>query len=342
MNPPTRVTETRTPEYRSLALVQESDALALCLAHFVQLTHRDTSVHALVAGLPLADGRLTPVLMQRALERLGYRTRIDRKAVGRLHNMNLPAILFMTEDDAIIALERTKAGMRVIDPQTGSELVMPMKELASAYSGACLLARKSADKMADHVAEASKSGGHWFWSAVSKLSKTYLYVIIGASLINILALASPLFTMNVYDRVLPNKNLPTLWVLASGMFLALAFDYLLKLLRSRLIEHAGRRADVLLSSRIFSHVMSIRLNQRPATTGSFASHLKEFENVREFFTSSTIASLTDMAFFVFFVAVIAMVGGIIAVIPATAAVVLIIAGLIFQIPIAAGGDKALG
>jgi ATP-binding cassette, subfamily C, bacterial LapB len=322
-----------------LVHVQESDALALCLSAFVQLTHRATSLQSLVAGLPTQDGRLTAVLMQRALERLGYKTRLDRRALGQLHSINLPAILFMAEEDAVIALERTRSGMRILDPQTGSEVVMAMKELAEAYSGTCLLARKSAASMIETVSEADKPAGHWFWSAVTKLSRTYMYVIVGASLINILALASPLFTMNVYDRVLPNKNLPTLWVLASGMVLALAFDYLLKLLRSRLIEHAGRRADVLLSSRIFSHVMSIKLNQRPATTGSFASHLKEFENVREFFTSNTIASFTDMAFFIFFVAIIAMVGGPIAFIPAVAAVILITAGLFYQIPLRRAANK---
>ncbi len=320
--------------------ILESDALALCLAAFVQLTHRATSVDALISGLPLQQGRLTPALMQRALERLDYRTRLDRRNLGRLHNINLPAILFMADEDAIIALERTKGGMRLLDPQTGSEMTMPLKELSGAYSGTCLMARKSAASRVETVSDAGQSSGHWFWSAVSRLSKTYMYVIVGASLINVLALASPLFTMNVYDRVLPNKNLPTLWVLVSGIVLALAFDYLLKSLRSRLIEHAGRRADVLLSSRIFAHVMSIKLNQRPATTGSFASHLKEFENVREFFTSNTVAAFTDMVFFVFFVGVIALVGGgIMAVIPAAAAVILIITGLVYQFPLRRAANK---
>lgn len=316
-----------------LADVERRDPLANCLSAFVSITHRAMSMDSVVSGLPLKNGLLTPALMQRALERLDYKTQITRTAVGRLQNIFLPAILFMGEDDAVIALHRKGNKLKVFDPHTNTEFETTVKELAEGYNGVCMLARRSAASDSSFEFEKSGRSGHWFWSAIGRLSHTYFYVIMAASLINILALASSLFTMNVYDRVLPNKALPTLWVLAVGMFIALGFDYLLKLLRSRLIETAGRRADVLLSSRIYSHVLSIKLNQRPATTGSFASHLKEFENVREFFTSSTIGSFTDMAFFALFIFVIYFIGGVMAVVPAIAAVILIVAGFIYQFPL---------
>jgi ATP-binding cassette, subfamily C, bacterial LapB len=110
------------------------------------------------------------------------------------------------------------------------------------------------------------AGGHWFWSAVRKLWPTYVLVFLAALMINLIALASPLFVMNVYDRVLPNKALPTLWVLASGMGLALVFDYLIKGLRNLMIDAAGKRADVLLASRIYAHVLGIEMQRRPRTT----------------------------------------------------------------------------
>ncbi len=316
-----------------LAKVRPDDGLALCLSAFVSLTHRATSLDMMLAGLPLRNGLLTPDLLRRALDQLGYKTRLQKRSLGKLLPIHCPAILFMGEDDAVIAKARHGKSLTILDPQTGAESEVPLKELQASYAGVTLLVRKTSAVDLDNRTTMRNAEGHWFWSAVRHLSGTYGYVILAATVINVVALAVPLFTMNVYDRVLPNKAISTLWVLVSGVGIALTFDYLLKSLRSRLIETAGRRADVILSSRIFSHVLGIRMDQRPATTGSFASHLKEFESVREFFTSSTIASFTDMAFFALFLLVIYMVGGVLAVIPLVAAVLIIGLGLYYQIPL---------
>ena len=317
----------------------QPDTLALTLQHFVSLTAQAVSLDAMLAGLPLKDGLLTPVLLQRALQQQGYKTSIEKRSLNRLVNINLPAILFISDTDAIIVKKRVGKKFIAFDPQTGSEFEISSNELNENYSGSCLLARHSAEAAAGSDASMRLEKGHWFWSAVQKLWNTYFYVIVAATVINLIALASPLFVMNVYDRVLPNKAIPTLWVLASGVIMALIFDYVLKLLRGKLIDSAGRRADILLSSRIYGHVLGIKLEKKPATTGSFASQLREFESVREFFTSSTIASATDMAFFGLFLFVIYMVGGVLAVIPAVAALVLILAGLMYQFPLRKAAHK---
>lgn len=321
------------------AVSRHPDTLALALQHFVQLTAHTISLDTVLAGLPLKDGLLTPALLQRALEQQGYKTSLEKRNLNRLINLNLPAILFISDTDAIIAKKRVGKNFIVFDPQTRSEFEVSAKELSENYSGSCLLARRTAETAANSDSTNRLEGGHWFWSAIRKLWNTYFYVIIAATIINLIALASPLFVMNVYDRVLPNKAIPTLWVLASGVIMALMFDYLLKLLRGKLIDSAGRRADILLSSRIYGHVLGIKLEKKPATTGSFASQLREFESVREFFTSSTIASATDMAFFGLFLFVIYLVGGVLALIPAVAAVVLIVAGLLYQFPLRRAAHK---
>ncbi len=321
------------------AVSEQLDPLALTLRHFVSLTSKAVSLDTMLAGLPLKNGLLTPVLLQRALQQQGYKTSIEKRSLSRLYNINLPAILFISDADAIIVKKSVGKNFSAFDPQTGTEFEVSQKELNENYSGTCLLARRTAETAASTDDSKRLEKGHWFWSAVRKLWNTYFYVIIAATIINLIALASPLFVMNVYDRVLPNKAIPTLWVLASGVIIALIFDYLLKLLRGKLIDSAGRRADILLSSRIYSHVLGIKLEQKPPTTGSFASQLREFESVREFFTSSTIASATDMAFFALFLLVIYMVGGVLAVIPAIAAVVLLIAGLLYQLPLRKAANK---
>lgn len=315
------------------AAIEEHDALAQCLAAFIAITDRPTSIAAIIAGLPLENGKLTPPLLQRALERAGYASRLVKRPLGQIKPMNLPAILLMGGDDACILLQRTGSNCAIVDPVTGAELTVELRDLQNEYSGVCLLARRPAALDFTLPEAKQREDGHWFWSAVRKLWPTYALVALAAAFINIIALATPLFTMNVYDRVLPNKAMPTLWVLALGLGTALVFDVLLKTLRSWLIDAAGRRADVLLASRIYEHVLGIEMKSKPATTGSFASHLKEFESVREFFTSTTIASFTDMVFFGVFIFVIYQIGGVIALVPAVAALIMIVMGVLFQFPL---------
>ncbi|HUR43173.1 MAG TPA: type I secretion system permease/ATPase [Aestuariivirga sp.] len=319
--------------------VENDDPLALCLSAFIAITDRPTSVAALLAGLPLVQGGLTPQLLQRALDRAGYSSRMVKRSIRQINAIYLPVILLMGGRDACILLSCTRRSCRINDPVTGTETTVPISRLSQDYSGICIFARRSAALDLAETEPASRQGGHWFWSAVRKLWPTYSVVVLGAIFINLIALASPLFTMNVYDRVLPNKALPTLWVLAIGMAIALTFDFLLKTLRSWLIDSAGRRADVLLASRIYEHVLGIEMSNKPPTTGSFASHLKEFEQVREFFTSSTIASFTDMAFFGIFLFVIYQVGGVMVAVPAIAAVLMIVLGLVFQLPLRRAAEK---
>ncbi|MFQ5626308.1 MAG: type I secretion system permease/ATPase, partial [Methyloligellaceae bacterium] len=169
--------------------------------------------------------------------------------------------------------------------------------------------------------------------AVTPLWPAYLQVLVAAALINILALAAPLFIMNVYDRVLPNKAIPTLWVLAIGVILAILFDFILKMLRNGLIGNAGRRADVLLASRLFSHVLNLDLSKRPMKTGEFANQLRDFEIVREFFTSNTVVNLTDFIFIWLFIFIIFQIAGILALAPAVAVIAVLLVGLLLQFPL---------
>jgi ATP-binding cassette subfamily C protein LapB len=150
-----------------------------------------------------------------------------------------------------------------------------------------------------------------------------------------LALAAPLFIMNVYDRVLPNQAYATLWVLAAGVGVALVFDFGLKLLRNALLDSTGRRADVLLASRLFEQMLDLRAASRPGSTGSLAHQVREFETVREFFTASSLAALIDLPFIALFVFFVWLIAGPLAWVPAIAAVLALLGGLILQWPLAA-------
>ncbi|ENN86716.1 Type I secretion system ATPase [Rhizobium freirei PRF 81] len=171
---------------------------------------------------------------------------------------------------------------------------------------------------------------HWLATTLVPYWRTYARVMLAALFINIIALASPLFTMNVYDRVLPNKAFPTLWVLTTGISLAYLFDFLLKTARASLIDYAGRKADLRLSQLIFDKILNSTLASRPMSTGEYANRVTQYEFVREFFTSNTIGILIDSLFVVIFLVVIYMIADWLVIIPAVAFVLSVVIGLVAQ------------
>src|SRR4030095_4106170 len=123
----------------------------------------------------------------------------------------------------------------------------------------------------------------WLWQEVWKVPREFWPVLLAALIVNLLALAVPLFTMNVYDRVIPNKAVRTLWVLALGVFLALGWDFILRIARSQLVDEIGRRLDAKYSQKLFEKVMNLTMAERHGSTGAFAKRLSEYEGVRDFF-----------------------------------------------------------
>lgn len=312
-----------------------TDSLLGCL-EFVT-AHYDRSVQpgALVSGLPLVDGRLTPGLFSRAAARAGLSARVVRRSVEQLSALLLPAVLLLDDNEAVVLTREPEKGTaQVIVPETGRGVVtVDASELADSYSGYAILLKPEYQFDHDDDGKNAHLGKDWFWSAVTPLWPTYLQVLVAAALINILALATPLFIMNVYDRVLPNKALSTLWVLAIGVMLAILFDFILKMLRNNLIGNAGRRADVLLASRLFAQVLNLDLSKRPVKTGEFANQLRDFEIVREFFTSNTVVTLTDFIFIWLFIFIISQIAGILALAPALAVIAVLLAGALLQFPL---------
>ena len=320
----------------------QPDPLLACLVEVTARYDRAAPVDAITAGLPLVEGRLTPRLLVQAAARAGYAASIVKRPLKKLNKLNLPAIVLLNGQNACVLLDRTRSGKaRIYDPLLNATTASTLAELDKDFTGHVILLKPQLKLTAVAGDDfAPRSEGHWFWGVIWRLWPSYARVFVAAFIINMLALASPLFIMNVYDRVLPNKATSTLWVLASGMALAVIFDLSLRTVRGWLVDSSGRRADVLLSSKIFEHVMAIKMSGRPKTTGSFANQLREFENVREFFTSGTITTLTDFCFFSVFLAAIYYIGGNMALIPAAAALLVLTIGLVLQYPLRIAARKS--
>ena len=312
-----------------------SDGLLGCLEFISRHFDRSIPAGALVSGLPLEEGRLTPRLFPRAAARAGLSARVLRRPLDKITSLLLPAVLLLDGNETVVLVELAGNGAaQIIFPETGRGLVeMDAEQLTQRYSGYCILVKPEYQFERVDAGSGKPSGENWFWSAVTPLWPNYLQILIAAALINILALASPLFIMNVYDRVLPNKAISTLWVLAIGIAIAISFDFMLKMLRNYLIGNAGRRADILLASRLFAHVLNMDLSQRPMKTGEFANQLRDFENVREFFTSNTVVVLTDFIFIWLFIFIIYQIAGVAALAPMAAVFLVLIAGGLLQIPL---------
>ena len=328
-----RVDARVTPFPGGLAQSETFDPLLGCLEIAADHYGRSAASGVLTSGLPLIDGKLTAQLFPRAASRVGLSARVVKRKITDLLAILFPVIVLLRDNNAVVLVEHDGETATVALPETGRGAVkVPLKALEEAYSGYAILI-KPEYRAHDERQDVNAVSGHWFWSSVAPLWPAYVQVFLAAALVNILVIAAPLFIMNVYDRVLPNKAVATLWVLAIGMGLVVIFDFVLKTTRHALLGNAGRRADVILASRIFSHVLNMDLTKRPLKTGEFANQLRDYEMVREFFTSNTVVTFTDMLFLGLFLLVIYYIGGIIAIVPLTAVVLVLGIGMILQVPL---------
>ncbi len=314
---------------------EASDPLLGCLVALTRHYGIPRSVPSLISGLPLEENRLTPSLFIRAAERADFSARMIARPLKKIPEHVLPAVLLMKNKEACVLMRLLKNGdAEVLMPETGlGTQILPLSELEFSYTGHVIFLRprvRLRDLGREHLAE---DQGSWFWDTLKKFKTTYYQVALAALLVNLFALAGPMFSMNVYDRVVPNNAVETLWVLAIGITTIYVFDFFLKTLRSYFVDNAGKRADVIMSSRIFEQVMNLRMQSRPGSSGVFANRLKEFETVREFFTSATITALIDVPFIFLFLAVMWFLAGPVTLIPALAVPLIIGISLLMQAPL---------
>ena len=290
--------------------VLHHDPLLDCLVELSRVHGRPATRAALTAGLPLEKGALTPSLFARAASRAGLSARVVRRPLERIDAALLPAVLLLAGDEACVLLgwDETGGTARLLFPDTAQGTVLLSREnLLARYAGVAIFARPHFrfDKRTPEVGAVRLR--HWFWGALAGQWPVYRDVLAAALLINVIALAMPLFTMNVYDRVVPNRAFETLWVLALGVLLMIGVDMVLRQLRGYFIDLAGARIDLQLSAQIMERVLGLRMEARPAAVGSFSSNLRSFEVVRDFITSATVTAFIDLPFALLFVFVIALI-----------------------------------
>lgn len=291
-----------------------SDPLLDCLVILTKLNNRPFSHESLRAGLPLVDHQLTPNIFPRAAERAGFYAKVVKRSLKRISSLVLPAILIFNDKSACI-LQKIYPDQTadVIFPEVEQPVRKSLNDLQKSYGGYAIFLQPVTEfdsRTEDPKKPASKaSKSSWFWGTFWRYRSIYTEVLIASLLINIFTLVSPLFIMNVYDRVVPNNAEITLWVLSIGVMVIYLFDFSFRLLRAYFIDLCAKRADVLMASTLFQRVLGMQLQHKPVSVGGFVNNLREFDMVRDFFTSATLVSVIDLPFIFLFLALIWFIGG---------------------------------
>ncbi|WP_228150975.1 type I secretion system permease/ATPase [Malaciobacter marinus] len=292
---------------------REVDSLLECLIFLSKYHKRETSAESLTFGLPIHKSSMNVDMFLQASQRIGFTTKVVKRDIPNITKLALPSVLLLEKDRSCVLLDYdiNNGEAQVILPGLSKGVTtMSMEKLQSEYTGSLIIIKPEFsfnNKVEKEVVIDQPKD--WFWGTLKRNRGIYKQVIIVSLFINLFILATPLFTMNVYDRVLPNNALETLWVLFIGISLVMLFDFILKMLRSYFLGVASKRADTVISNRIFNQLLNIKINAKPASTGQFVSRLQSFESVREFFTSATIAAAVDFPFVIIFIIVIFYIGG---------------------------------
>jgi len=313
------------------------DALLDALVVVARLLAQPVSADTLRAGLPLVDHRLTVELFPRAAHRAGLSAKLVRRRLDQLPSLLLPAVLLLEDGRTCVLTSRDEdAGtFTVIWPETESgHDTLEQTELQAVYRGYAFLVKTA------YVPDerAGKTGGvdrerHWFWSVMTRSWRVYRDVLAASFLVNLFALATPLYIMNLYDRVVPNQAEETMWVLTLAVGGIYLFEVLMRGLRSYFLDLAARRSERALSATICEKILGLQMAARPASVGSMANQVADFDRLRDFITATTMTTVIDLPFMFMFLGLIYWIGGPLVAIPAAAIPLVLIYALAIQAPL---------
>ena len=300
------------------------DALVL----FTKLHGKPYSAEVLSEGLPIAEGETSPklfsvkpnssrALFSRAAKRAGFETRISKLSLEDISSLVLPCIILLKTADSdevnaciLESFDDIREHANIIVPEIGDVVsTVKFEDLKREYFGMAFILKREFRFESEDFKLIDNKQKHWFWDTIHTIKYIYKDVLLASLVINLFMIATPIFTMNVYDRVIPTAAFDTLWIFALGVIVVYVIDLGLRFVRTYLLEVAGKKADIIMSSIIFEKVMDLKISVIPKPIGSFANVLKEFESIRSFMASSTIAILIDLPFVFIFLFTIYFVAG---------------------------------
>lgn len=279
----------------------------------------DRSALSLLDGVAL-QGALTPAQAVSLMQNAGFSAAVVQRPPAKILSLLMPVVLLLKNGDACVVTRRISGRARRGQEGNRYEVVMPgaenqacsatEEELMAEYSGYTLIAApRPGMREGGAAAQTGDANSHWMWRTIKRFFPYYRSAMLAAFLSNVLMLMTGLFTSVVFDKVIPNRALVTLWSLAVGVFIAIAFDMAARQLRSYLLDLAGKKADLALGNMIFRQALDIRLEHRPDSAGGFAHRLTQIEIVREFATSASLSAVSDLPFIALFIWITWLIAG---------------------------------
>lgn len=314
------------PEDAIEATPELQGSLARAVQHMLASNGLNYSEAAVRDLAETANPFFGPAEAVSVLKVLGFSAAFGNMEPGQIEPGHCPLIAFDKQGNAITVLEIDGEGVAHVmsHAETPETAQVGRIELEQSLLPYVILTRKTRLNLAGKLQD------NWFWSSMLSGKWLYAQVIVAAMLTNFLGLSTSLFTMVVYDRVVPNEATESLIALTVGILLALGFDFVIKSLRAQFIDRAGKGADLRMSRMIFDKILNLRLDTRQRKSGAMATIVREFETLREFFTSATLVAVVDLPFVFFFIWVIYLIAGPLALVPLVAVPMVILAGLVIQ------------
>jgi len=327
-----------------------TDPLMQCLVVLTKLNNKPASAEALAHGLPFDPSddkqRLFSVdkpkaNFSRAAAKAGFKSQLQKRKLEDIPSIVLPAILVLKNDNACVLLAiDTEGGVaQVIAPTVDKNpMEIDLVKLSEEYLGYVFFLKRRYEGFGENkLVNVVAKKGHWFFGTLMMFKGLYSRVLLATFLVNLFVVAGPLFTMNVYDRIIPHNAIDTLWVLAIGIALIYLFDLLLKYIRTYFLENVAKKSDIILSSMLFEHAIGLKMKDKPRSVGAFTSTIKDFDGIRSFFAASAITAFIEMPFALIFITVIYFINSTIVIVPLVALLLL----LFFSIPMKYSIQKVL-
>lgn len=243
----------------------------------------------------------------------------------------LPVVVQLKDGQVAVVTAIAQDSLRIIfSGDKGAETVRTVAQLQPELKIMAVLRPllSGADSRVDDYIRPVKP--HWLRDIVFSDLRPYFHILLASLVTNLMALGGILFSMQIYDRVVPAQSTPTLYVLFGGVLLSIIFSWVMRSARMTVTDLLGKRADLRISDRVFGHALRVRNSAQPQATGTFVSQIRELEPVREMLTSTTVTAVADLPFFILFCAIFWMIAGWLVWVPLAAFALLLVPSLLAQ------------
>ncbi|QQZ44801.1 type I secretion system permease/ATPase [Pseudomonas sp. SK3(2021)] len=318
---------------------EQSDSLLSAIRSLCELYNKEVSETVLYAGLP-RDKQLSPVLAIRMLEQVGIKGGWVQRALPQLSDYLFPAVQVCQDGSYCLLLKRNvqlgSVTYDVILPEHRGQVTLSEAQVQAQCAGYFLLTSvlpKLDARSENDLLFQDQGKSHWLFAVLWRYRFYFYSAALAALLANILTLAITFFTMNVYDRVVPTQAYVSLWSMAVGVLIAVSLEFASRQIRAYLLDVAGKKADLIIGARLFRQVMALRLESKPGSSGAFANQFREYEAVRDFVTSATLATLSDLPFCILFLGIIYLIGGPLVLVPLLAVPIILLLSVACQWPL---------